>query len=995
MNSSASTHAEQLKSSYCNSPQDQVVRLQAQVEALQRQVAMGERSLAQEQKLRQQAETHLSNFLSQPNLSIVSFRLFEHNPHTYNYDYCSAGCDAVFGYSAAEFTADRTLWRSRIHPDDWDTIVSPSWDKLLQGVSHQREYRFRHRDGSLRWILANITSQWNAADRCWVVTVIDRDVSDRKQNLDTLAASESQYRLLFEANPNPMWIFDLETLSFLAVNQAAANLYGYTQAELLQMTLADISLANCDDTLAQSLDTIRQNPDQQYGGEWMHRHKDGSLIQVSVSSSSMVWAGKPAWFTLINDITAQKQCEARQQFAEAQRSAAERALARREAQLHALIEYLPLEIWAKDRNGISIIQNRADREHWGRNLGAPYDDSQLPSDLGDAWKAQDARVLSGEVVRLEESQLMHGEWRTFNKIIAPIWVDDAVDGMVGVNIDMTDYKRAKAALEESEAFLRSIFEGSPAAISVIDVRENMLCLAGLNPAQEERLGLTDASVRGKPLSAVFPPTTIYPLYQRYWGCVMERVGRIYETHQQLNGESRWWLTTLTPLLNREGHVYRLIESSLDITARKLAEDQLRQLNQRLEGRVQQRTAALLQQAHKEKLLRAIAQRIRQSLNLDDVLATAVAEVRQSLNTDRAAVLHWCDPETWVVVKDSVTEGLTSIEQASFSNNLLAPAATEVLQQGEARIVQDVAQDPWGMGLLPFMQSIGVVSKMVAPILCRDNRDGNQELWGVLVVYSAQAERRWQAPELEVLKQIANQLAIAIQQANLYHQLHTELGERRRAELQLRSSLQEKEVLLQEVHHRVKNNLQLVSSLLSLQSRTISDPQILEPFIESQRRIQTMALIHQKLYHSGNLAEINMAHYVQSLVADLFSAWRSGEVVLCSEVVPVSVSLDVAIACGLIINELVSNAFKYAFPNSPQISNGRISICFAPDTAAKAPRQYTLSIADNGIGLAETVDFPHPTTLGLRIVYAMIQKLQAQYWVDRIEGSAFHISFTLD
>jgi PAS domain S-box-containing protein len=972
-----------------------MVRLQAQVEALQRQVAIGERSLAQEQKLRQQAEANLSNFLGQPNLSIVSFRLFEHDPHTYDYDYCSAGCHAVFGYTAAEFMADRTLWRSRIHPDDWHTIVAPSWHQLLQGVPHQREYRFRHRDGSQRWVLADLTSQWNAAERCWVVTVIDRDVSDRKQGLDILAASESQYRLLFEANPNPMWIFDLETLSFLAVNQAAANLYGYTQAELLQMTLSDMRPVNRDNTLAQSLDAIRQNPDPQYCGEWVHQHKDGSLIQVSVSSNSIVWAGKPARFTLINDVTAQKQSEARQQFAEAQRSAAERALSKREAQLHALIEYLPLEIWAKDRNGISIIQNQADREHWGRNVGAPHDKSQLPSDLWDAWKAQDAQVLAGEVVRLEESRLIHGEWRTFNKIIAPIWVDGAVDGMVGVNIDMTDYKRAKAALEESETFLRSIFEGSQAAISVIDVRDNMLCLAGLNPAQEERLGLIDASVRGKPLSAIFPPTTIYPLYQRYWGCVMERVGRIYETHQQRNGESCWWLTTLTPLLNSDGQVYRLIESSLDITPRKLAEDQLRQLNQRLEERVQQRTAALQQQAQREKLLRAIVQRIRQSLNLDDVLATAVTEVRQSLGTDRAAVLHWRDPDTWVTVKDSVMEGATSIEQASFPNNLLAQSATDVLQQGEARIVQDVAQDPWGTGLLSFMQSIGVVSKMVAPILCRDNHDGNQELWGVLVVHSSQAGRRWQAAELEVLKQIANQLAIAIQQASLYHQLQAELGERRRAESQLRSSLQEKEVLLQEVHHRVKNNLQMISSLLSLQSRTIADPQILEPFVEGQRRIQTMALIHQKLYHSGNLAEINMAHYVQSLIADLFSACRSGEVALCAEVVPVPVSLDVAIACGLIINELVSNAFKYAFPNSRQISNGRISIHFAPDATAKAPRQYTLSIADNGIGLAETVDFPHPTTLGLRIVYAMIQKLRAQYWVDRTEGSAFHISFTLD
>ncbi|AUB39254.1 CheY chemotaxis protein or a CheY-like REC [Nostoc flagelliforme CCNUN1] len=140
-------------------------------------------------------------------------------------------------------------------------------------------------------------------------------------------------------------------------------------------------------------------------------------------------------------------------------------------------------------------------------------------------------------------------------------------------------------------------------------------------------------------------------------------------------------------------------------------------------------------------------------------------------------------------------------------------------------------------------------------------------------------------------------------------------ERKQAEEQIKASLQEKEVLLKEIHHRVKNNLQIISSLLNLQAEYIKDNQALEVFKDSQNRIESMALIHEKLYQSQDLAKINFADYIQDLVTNLFYSYNvnSSAISLKMNVEEVFLAIDAAIPCGLIINELISNSLKYAFP----------------------------------------------------------------------------------
>jgi len=207
------------------------------------------------------------------------------------------------------------------------------------------------------------------------------------------------------------------------------------------------------------------------------------------------------------------------------------------------------------------------------------------------------------------------------------------------------------------------------------------------------------------------------------------------------------------------------------------------------------------------------------------------------------------------------------------------------------------------------------------------------------------------------------------------------------EHQIRASLQEKEALLQEIHHRVKNNLQIVASLLSLQSSYIRDRQTLTQFQESQGRIRSMALIHEKLYQSEALATVDLADYVRTLVGTLMRTYSArADVRLEAELEPASVSIDTAVPVGLMLNELVTNSLKYAFPNG---RSGRLFVALGAD----ADGGFILRVHDDGIGLRPDFRLEEAGTLGLRLVRMFAKQLRADVTLrSEPGGTAFDIRF---
>jgi len=217
---------------------------------------------------------------------------------------------------------------------------------------------------------------------------------------------------------------------------------------------------------------------------------------------------------------------------------------------------------------------------------------------------------------------------------------------------------------------------------------------------------------------------------------------------------------------------------------------------------------------------------------------------------------------------------------------------------------------------------------------------------------------------------------------------SDITELKEAETKLHASLAEKEVLLREVHHRVKNNLSVVDSLLSMQARYISDTEALKAISDSQRRIHTMSLIHEQLYQSQDVDKVDFCEYLQRLVGNLYSStsFNANQVELKLDIKPTLLNIDTAISMGLIVNELLTNAFKYAFPND---MTGLIEVILYESTD---PHHLHLVIRDNGIGIPENVDFNGTTSLGLRLVRILAQQLRANLDLSCSVGTSFHFTF---
>lgn len=221
-------------------------------------------------------------------------------------------------------------------------------------------------------------------------------------------------------------------------------------------------------------------------------------------------------------------------------------------------------------------------------------------------------------------------------------------------------------------------------------------------------------------------------------------------------------------------------------------------------------------------------------------------------------------------------------------------------------------------------------------------------------------------------------------------VHSDITYRKMAEFELQGSLKEKEMLIKEVHHRVKNNLQVISSLLSLQSSTVDNDLANAILRESQNRIKSMAAIHEKLYQSKNLSSIDFQDYTEDIVHQLGISYGTDKenVRIVADVRGIYLGVDTAVPCGLILNELVSNSLKYAFPEQEE---GEIKIHFRKCSSG----QYVLKVSDNGIGFPESVDFRDTTSLGLQLVTTLTEQLDGEIELHRQQGTCFSIRFRIE
>jgi two-component sensor histidine kinase len=217
-------------------------------------------------------------------------------------------------------------------------------------------------------------------------------------------------------------------------------------------------------------------------------------------------------------------------------------------------------------------------------------------------------------------------------------------------------------------------------------------------------------------------------------------------------------------------------------------------------------------------------------------------------------------------------------------------------------------------------------------------------------------------------------------------LYVDITDRERSEETVRKSLKEKELLLAEVHHRVKNNLAVISGLLELQSYAVDDLKVNHVLNDSRLRIQSIALVHEKLYQSENLSEIDVDPYIRELMQSLQKSFKSNttDITINFQIDPINLIITQAIPCGLLINEIVTNAYKHAFKDRDQ---GIVEIKFT-----KEKELLILSIKDNGVGL-DNMNYAKPgPSLGMKLIRTISKQLKAETEMKSGEGAEFIFRF---
>jgi two-component sensor histidine kinase len=239
---------------------------------------------------------------------------------------------------------------------------------------------------------------------------------------------------------------------------------------------------------------------------------------------------------------------------------------------------------------------------------------------------------------------------------------------------------------------------------------------------------------------------------------------------------------------------------------------------------------------------------------------------------------------------------------------------------------------------------------------------------------------------EVQQRVTTEMALQQLNQKLETLVDQRAAQLRQSNEQLKLSLHEKEVLLKEVHHRVKNNLNVIISLLSLQSKSFDDPKVIEVFENSKNRIYSIALVHEQLYQSQTFSQINFRDYIRQLVSGLFYSCSdsAAPIQLTFEVDEIYLNIETAIPCGMIINELVTNAIKYAFPDH---RSGEIKIILKANNL----RKFYLTIQDNGIGFPPEFDWENASSLGLTLVRLLMKQLDGTI---ELETNTVGVSFDL-
>ncbi|MCB8945726.1 MAG: PAS domain S-box protein [Ardenticatenaceae bacterium] len=852
-----------------------------------------------------------------------------------------------------------------------------------------------------------------------LITDLEQRVWQSEQSQAALKASEDRYRALYNNTPIMMQSVN-DNEKIISVNDYWLETMGYTREEVIGRSITDFMT---EETIrfAQSevwprffeAGRVRDVP-------YRFVPKEGGVMDVLATSIAQYdLHGRFVYaLTAVQDITERKRMEAQN------------------SQVQEILD----RALATMRDGF-VVFDKDDRlvlcNEQYRKIYSKISDLIVP---GLTFQAMvEASLKAGQIInsaftnRQDDYVELRSNARDQGRIVEYYtsdgrWIEArdhpiADGGWIGIRIDITDRKQAQEKLRRSEERHRALLNAMPDMM----FRANTAGILLDFKADQRQLAMSAQEIIGAHLdNTPLPPYIVHDIVQLIQQTVATNQMATYEYELQVplgrhTFEARFFKSGLD----------EIIAIVRDITERKQWETTLRRSEELLNATNQiARTGGWELDLQTDELywtdtIKEIHEvpadyvpRLEEGIHFyapehRAIISQAVAEAIQGQAYDlELQIITATQKRLWVraIGVPIFEEGQVIRLRGVFQDIHQQKLVDEALRQSEERLRVIIHNAPLGIvvvGLDGRFQQVNsamcqTVGYTEAELLTMSVADITHEPDIAASYQLIRAASRGEISGFEIEKRYVRQdgsLIMAVMHGAVMRDANgrivaligmlLDITERKESEAQVLASLREKEVLLKEIHHRVKNNLQVISSLLDLQANYVNDQQVYNMLQDSRSRVRSMALVHEQLYQAVDLARIDFTDYIERLVGFLFRSYgqQVGRIDLKLDIETVLLSVETAVPLGLIINELVSNAYKHAFGDG---RSGQITIKLASHENQTA----TLIIQDNGIGLPPTLDIQNSPSLGLTIVNTLVSQLGGQLNHSQQNGTCFELSFPI-
>ncbi|MBD2313525.1 PAS domain S-box protein [Desertifilum sp. FACHB-1129] len=912
----------------------------------------------------------------------------------------------------------------------------------------QLEHRFIHPNGKILWFLLKGEPVTNPQGEVLSLTNVVFDITERKQAELELESQKAFLRQIIESVPSSIFAKDIFG-RYLAINQAEAARMGCQVEEAIGKSDAEL-LGNSAvvEQYRQIEQAVMATGEPYLSAPHSETDSQGNVCwyQVAINPFLNPQGKIQGIIGSATNITELKQIEDQLRLSE--------------ARYRSVVDNLQEAVFQTDADGRWIFLNPAWTGITGfsieESLGTCFLDYVHPEDR------QSNLNLLLPLLRRERDYCQHSiryltksggvRWL---EVVARLRTDSQGNflGTSGTLFDITERKQTEQALRHSEELFRLVFDKAPVGTGLIDT--HTLKLTQVNQTYRQILGYEEAELLGKTLIDITAPEDLDADLQQMTRLLCGEIStfRMEKRFIRKDG-SRVWTDLVVTLLPSHGLTSsQTLGIIQDISDRKQAEAELRKSEASL--------------AAAQKLARIgnwqfdlFSQKISWSAeafeifgcdrnqpepNYAEFLAAMPLEDAEALQARVKRTIQTGEPyeiehryvkadgsTIYVLGKGEIVTNIRGQAVGLFGTvmEITQRKRTEdALRESEEKFRQmaETINDLFWMSTQNYQDAIyvspaferilgkfgltpGAVFAQWLNSIHPDDRDRALTNFSHIHREGCEQEYRVIRPGGKLCWIRDRAFPIYDKQGKIYRivGLAEDISDRKQAEARLQQSLRDKEVLLKEVHHRVKNNLQVISALFSLQAESIQDLKVKSVLQDSENRVRSMALIHETLYRSTNLGQVNFSQYIYRLANSIFmtSSTHYGHIQLNYDLAAVSLNLETAVPCGLLLNELITNAIKHAFPNK-RVGEILISLKQLPDSLELAtselainPAQtrppkpkYELKIRDNGIGLPPNFAIENLQSLGLKVAYDLALQLRGTLDLKTQGGTEFRLIFS--